>query len=137
MTVDRSPGALADREEIRDLARGYAHCVWQNDPEGAVDLFAADGVIDLGDRPRLEGRVAMLAEYRKAFRTSAFRPFISQHVIELDGDRATGTCYVDLKAVVDGIMMVGWGYYEDEYVRVDGRWRIQTRKLNLIHYGPS
>ncbi|MBW2233403.1 MAG: nuclear transport factor 2 family protein [Deltaproteobacteria bacterium] len=99
MTVDRSPGALADREEIRDLARGYAHCVWQNDPEGAVDLFAADGV--------------------------------------LDGDRATGTCYVDLKAVVDGIMMVGWGYYEDEYVRVDGRWRIQTRKLNLIHYGPS
>ncbi|MBW2698858.1 MAG: nuclear transport factor 2 family protein, partial [Deltaproteobacteria bacterium] len=30
-----------------------------------------------------------------------------------------------------------WGYYEDEYVRVDGRWRIQTRKLNLIHYGPS
>ena len=54
-----------------------------------------------------------------------------------DGDRASGTCYVDLKAVVDDTMMVGWGYYDDEYVRVDGRWLFERRKLNLVHYGPA
>jgi hypothetical protein len=132
-----TPDELADLEAIRDLARGYAHCVWQNDPGGAVDLFADDGVMDMGDRPKLEGRAALLTEYREVFRTSAFRPFVSQHVIELDGDRASGTCYLDLKAVVDDVMMVGWGYYDDAYIRLEGGWRFASRKLNLVHYGPS
>jgi len=134
---DDSLRALADAEEIRDLARGYAHCVWQSDPDGAVDLFTHDGVMDLGDRPPLVGREAMLAEYREAFAASEFRPFVSQHVVDLDGERASGTCYLDLKAVVDGTLMVGWGYYEDEYVRLDGRWRFKSRRLNPVHYGPS
>ena len=51
MDADANLRALMDVEAIRDLARGYAHCVWQRDSDGAVDLFAPDGVMDMGDRP--------------------------------------------------------------------------------------
>ena len=37
---------LLDTEEIRDLARRYAHCVWQRDGQAAGALFAEDGVMD-------------------------------------------------------------------------------------------
>jgi len=43
--------ALADESAIRDLARRYAHCVWQRDAPGAAALFAPDAVMDTGDRP--------------------------------------------------------------------------------------
>ena len=68
------------------------------------------------------------------FEATEFRPFVHNHVLELDGDSATGTCYLDLRAVVDGVRMTGFGYYEDEYVRQGGVWLFQKRKLNMVRY---
>jgi uncharacterized protein (TIGR02246 family) len=125
---------LADESAIRDLVRRYAHCVWQGDAAGAAGLFAEDAVMDTGDRPPLEGRPAILDEYSKTFDASGFRPFVHNHVVDLDGDRASGTAYLDLKAMVDGKAMEGWGWYDDAYVRTGDGWRFQRRRLNLVHY---
>ena len=121
---------------IRDLVRRYAHCVWQNDAAGAAELFAEDGVMDTGDRPPLEGRAAILREYTQTFEASGFYPFIHNHVIDLLGDRASGTAYIELRAEVDGVRMEGYGWYEDEYVQTPAGWKFQRRRLNLAHYGP-
>jgi len=59
MDADATLRALADESAIRDLARRYAHCVWQGDAEGAAALFAEDAVMDTGDRPPLAGRAAI------------------------------------------------------------------------------
>lgn len=126
--------ALVDESAIRDLVRRYAHCVWQRDAAGAAALFASDAVMDTGDRPPLVGRAAILDEYTRVFTTSGFLPFIHNHVIDLQGDRATGTAYIDLKARVDGRAMEGWGYYDDEYARTPEGWRFQRRRLNLVHF---
>ncbi|MAI79059.1 MAG: hypothetical protein CL917_08965 [Deltaproteobacteria bacterium] len=128
---------LIDAEEIRNLARRYAHCVWQSDSEGAASLFAEEGVMDTGDRPALEGREAIRETYSQTFAESDFKPFIHNHVLELHGDVATGTCYLDLKAYVDGCLWVGWGYYDDDYVRDGGVWYFKRRRLNMVHYGES
>ena len=128
--------AMADREEIRDLARRYAHCVWQKDADGAVDLFAEDGVMDMGDRPPIEGRATLLQVYRETFVDSVLQPFVHNHVIDLDGDRATGTCYLDLRATMDGRSMIGAGCYDDVYRRVGGIWKFERRTLTLAHFVP-
>lgn len=126
---------LADLEAIRDLARRYAHCVWQKDVAGAIDLFTDDAEMDTGDRPPIIGREALLASYEAMFATNDFRPFVHNHVIELDGNTATGTCYLDLRSVVDGKAMSGHGFYRDRYVRVGERWKFSYRLLNMVDYG--
>jgi len=128
--------ALLDREAIRDLASRYADCVWRKDVDGAVSLFADDGEMDTGDRPAIHGRAALRAEYARMITGPQFHPFVHNHLIELHGDTATGICYLDLRATMDATSMIGSGYYADCYVRVDGQWHFQSRKLTLCYFVP-
>jgi hypothetical protein len=32
--------------------------------------------------------------------------------------------------------MIGSGYYDDRYVRVDGQWKFRSRKLTMCHFVP-
>ena len=114
-TVEETVRRLADMEAIRDLARRYADGVWRRDVSAAVGLFAEDGVMEVGDAPPIVGRAALLEAYQ-AMLTTDLQPFVHNHVIELDGDRAVGRCYLDLRATRDGVSMMGSGHYEDVYV---------------------
>ncbi len=126
---------IADKEAIRDLARRYAHCVWQKDVDGAIGLFADNAKMDTGDRPPIVGREALLASYSEMFATNDFRPFVHNHIVELNGDEAEGTCYLDLRAVVDGKAITGHGFYEDRYVRLRDGWKFARRRLTMVEYG--
>jgi ketosteroid isomerase-like protein len=127
---------LSDREAIRELAHRYAHCVWQKEIAAAVDLFADDGEMDTGDRPVIRGRKALLESYRQMLGAADFHPFVHNHLISVRGDEATGTCYLDLRATIDGESMIGSGYYQDEYVRVEGKWKFRRRELTMCHLVP-
>jgi ketosteroid isomerase-like protein len=128
---DRILRELADREAIRDLARRYAHYVWQKKIAAAVDLFSEDGEMDTGEAPPLRGRAALLEAYQRMLGDARFQPFVHNHVIDLAGDEASGICYLDLRAVQEGRSMIGSGYYEDRYRRVAGEWKFQSRKLQM------
>lgn len=135
--VEATVRALADKEAIRDLARRYAHCVWNKDVAGAVGLFTDDGEMDTGERPPIRGRAALLVSYQNMITGPSMHPYVHQHLIELDSDRATGVCYLDLRAtMLDGVKMAGFGYYHDVYIRVGGEWRFRSRKLVLREYTP-
>jgi ketosteroid isomerase-like protein len=127
---------LSDREAIRDLAHRYAHCVWRKQFAAAVDLFTDDGEMDMGDRPVIRGRKALLESYEQMLGAADFHPFVHSHLISLQGERATGTCHLDLRATIDGESMIGSGYYEDECVRVDGEWKFRRRKLTMCYLVP-
>ena len=122
---------LVDREAIRDLACRYAHHVWQKEAAAAAELFAEDGVMDTGEPPVLRGRAAVLEAYERVLGDGHFQPFVSNHVITLAGDEASGTCYLDLRSIRDGRSMIGSGFYEDRYQRIDGQWKFRSRKLNV------
>jgi len=128
---------LADKEAIRDLARRYADLVWQKRVAEVVDLFADDGVMDSGLEPPIVGREALLDAFERMIGGDAdFQPFVHNHVVDLDGDRAGGRAYIDLRSTVDGQSMIGSGYYEDGYVRVGEQWKFQSRKVVLRFYVP-
>jgi uncharacterized protein (TIGR02246 family) len=134
--LDATVRALVDTEAIRDLARRYAHYVWRKDVDGVAGLFTDDGVMDTGDRPPIRGRAALRAEYQKMIGGPDFHPFVHNHLVDLHGDTATGVCYLDLRATVNGTSMIGAGHYDDEYVRRDGRWQFRSRTLRLTHFVP-
>ncbi len=127
---------LADRESIRDLACLYAHHVWQQDVEGIAGLFTEDGEMDTPELPLISGREALREAYTKMFEEDEFHPFVHNHIIELDGDVATGTCYVDLRARVGGRHLISSGFYHDRYARVDGQWKFRHRKVNMCEFFP-
>ena len=127
--------ALADKEAIRDLARRYADCIWRRDIRGAVGLFAEDGVMDPGTGAPIAGRAALLEAY-EGMLTGDLQPFVHNHVIELGGDRASGRCYLDLRATREWVSMMGSGYYDDVYVRTAEGWKFQSRRLNMRFFAP-
>jgi ketosteroid isomerase-like protein len=122
---------LLDLEAIRDLARRYAHCIWQRDADGAAALFVEGGAMDTGDRPPLVGRDAIRDAYRAILPGSDLQPFVHDHLIELHGDRATGTCHLDLRMTRDGRRHLGAGSYEDLYVRAGNGWKFASRRLTM------
>lgn len=126
---------LLDREAIRELPARYCHCVWQQDVPAIVNLFSEDGSIRMGsDQPPVRGHAELRKMYEQALNDLAPRPFIHNHVIELQGpDRAIGTCYVEICGVRDSESIVAAGYYDDVYRKVDGAWRFQSRDVTL-HY---
>ena len=134
--LDATVRRLTDLEAIRDLARRYAHCVFQKDASGAVDLFTEDGVMDMGDRPPIEGRAALREVYEATLGQTMLQPFVHNHVIDLLGDRATGVCYLDLRGATDGTSMIGSGYYHDDYVRAGDAWKFRSRKLTMCFWVP-
>ena len=136
-TLDQQLQALLDRDAIRDLVRRYAHLVWQNRPLDTVDLFADDGIMDMGpEQGQIEGRAALRDVYSQEVGNMMLQPFVHNHVIELDGDKASGTAYLDLRCIRDGQSLIGSGYYQDRYIRQAGHWKFQYRKLNMDYLVP-
>ena len=135
-SIEQVVRELADAEAIRDLARRYAHFVWQKDIPAAIDLFTEDGEMDTGDRPPIRGKQALLETYQGMLGDAEFQPFVHNHVIDLNGESATGTCYLDLRATVDGRSMIGAGVYRDRYARVGGEWKFRSRKLTMCYLVP-
>lgn len=127
---------LADKEAIRDLACRYAHYVWHHDADSITALFTDDGEMDTSLEPPIQGREALAEAFQRLIGNADFQPFVHNHVVELDGDRATGTCYVDLRAIQDGKSMIGSGFYKDRYVRSDGAWKFRSRSLELRFFVP-
>ncbi len=127
---------LADREAIRELVNQYAHQVWRNDIPAIAALFAEDGVMDTDTQGVIQGRDAIARDYKRLLADNVFRPFVHNHIIDLDGNEATGTVYLDLRATVDGVDQLGAGFYNDQYARVDGEWKFSSRKLNLVSMVP-
>ena len=131
---------LEDLEAIRDLARRYAHLVWQGKSLEAADLFSIDGTVDLGpdDGGVIRGREKLRAIYSEKVGTDEMmlHPFVHNHIIDLNGDEATGIAYIDLRCIKEGDSLMGSGYYQDQYIREEGRWKFKVRKLTMCYLVP-
>ncbi len=58
------------------------------------------------------------------------------HLLQIEGDRARGICYLDVRARTPDGFMIGAGWYEDEYVRLEGQWLFALRRLHMSFYVP-
>ena len=129
-------GTIADLEAIRDLAVRYAHGVWTKDVVSIAALFVEDGEMDTG-REVLRGRDAIRSTYARVFAQDDFFPFVHNHVIDIAGADASGTSYLDLRAVIGGARMTGFGSYSDRYARTPDGWKFRARRLVMEELRPA
>jgi hypothetical protein len=135
-SIDQIVTELADREAIRELPNRYCDCVWRGDVEGIAHLFTEDGSFSISARnseTTTNGRADLLKMYKEGLANLTPRPYIHNHVVELQGNgRATGRCYVELRDASNDMNWIGTGYYHDDYTKVGDQWKFQSRKFKAV-----
>lgn len=128
---------LEDIQAIRSLKAKYcAVCDEGHDPNAIAQIFTADGVWESPTVGRFEGIDEIRLDFERAGkRISRSQHTIANEIIEVNGDRATGTWYIVALFERPAEPGTTWtlGRYHDEFVRVNDQWRI--RHLRVQPFG--
>ena len=127
---------LEDAQEIQNLQARYAYCVDSGQREKIPDLFAEAFVaewVPLGSFDTKPALVAFLMG--NAARNVMTRHQLQTPLIEVQGDRATGTWYMfgPATTVTESGPVALWmqGRYENEFVRTGGQWKFSRLKFSF------
>lgn len=133
-----------DRAEIEDLQARYMFALDWFDAEAYAATFTEDGTLNWARgtvtgrdaiREEVRGMRAQLAPYYGddgSGKPVTLRHFITNISITVNGDAATGRSYwyeVANNGPGHTPKIGGFGHYEDELRRVDGRWLFASRKI--------
>jgi ketosteroid isomerase-like protein len=138
-SIEQKVQELADREEIKELTAKYCWHVARGEGEAVAKLFTDDGVLDVvqPDFKAPRGMEELLKFFRASVREPEIAvPFIHNHIIELSGDEAHGTCTIDARFIRNGESVIAAGWYNDKYRRVGGKWLFVERKITFHHVVP-
>jgi uncharacterized protein (TIGR02246 family) len=126
---------LLARAEIQDLLEAYGWTIDNNDWDGWIALFTADGVFASGGR-ELRGRDEVLDVARRTYAKLAWmRRFLGIPSIRVDGDHAHARAYFQLAgATRAGKEVLGAGTYTFALRREAGQWRIARCDADFDHY---
>jgi len=138
------PNYANDRAEIEDLMSRYLYAFDWQDGDAYAATFTEDGVLDFAGgvergHEELKAVLVDMARREQAKADASFPPrrhrvrhYVSNLVLEIHGDTARSTSYWwefnnDARA---GRPYLGtYGHYEDDLVKVDGRWLFKKRKI--------
>lgn len=132
-SIEQRLQVLEDKDEIRELTARYCYAVVAQDGRALLDMFTADGEFHMGEHSWC-GQAELSKLYVDQVGSIGPKPFIQNHVIQVDGDRATGNCAVEIRVVEKGESVTACGHYDDQYQRVNGRWKFAKRVFHLYHW---
>jgi nuclear transport factor 2 (NTF2) superfamily protein len=131
---------LVDVEQIKQLKHRYcAHCDDDYDAEELAPLFTEDAIWDGGRLGYAEGREAIREFFLHAPNLVKWAiHHVTNPVIEVAGDRATGSWYLWQPMVTQGGDQAMWlaARYTDRYRRVDGDWLFEHVKVDVRFFSP-
>lgn len=135
--------ALLDREEIRALRLRYSQLLDGGEAERMGEVFTQDAEVKVtvGSMQGLDEIKRSLADAYTLFDTKqrGHFPFIhavTNHDITLiDDNHAKGSCYLldfvtDRDSAQHPFLLLG--HYVDDYVRINGEWRIARSELDVL-----
>jgi hypothetical protein len=122
--------STADRLEIQDLVARYNTALDGGGIDAWVSLFAGEQSLTVSTGTYVGAK--QLAAFALGFlaKFSSVRHLGSNLVIEGDGNLATMSSYLQVIDVSDGVRFIATGFYRDQLVKVDGRWRFSVRVLH-------
>jgi hypothetical protein len=127
---------LWDIEDIRKLKAKYFRCVDRNLWGEMEEVFTGDATADYGPDIKLDGRKAIIDFLKKTVGQDAFTTAHHGHnaEIEITGEAtARATWALQDRLIIRGIStLTGWGYYQEEYVKENGSWRIKSTAISRL-----
>ena len=134
-----SPEDLVEIEQIKRLKYRYVRLLDQKGWDELADCFTSDATASFGGGAyAFEGREAILGFYRRNMSSELMLTShkVHQPEIELTGpDTATGVWALDDVVVHGeyGITVRGAAFYQDEYRKEEGGWRIHHTGYRRVY----
>jgi len=131
--LEAKVGELNDREALRVLRCRYHEYINEGKIAEIPDLFTEDGTLDFGYLGKANGRAELQQFFAAVPQLLQFvKQFIHNHVIQINGDKATGLSYLEAKSVSKGESYLVAARYDDAYVKQNGQWKFT--QMNLTPY---
>jgi ketosteroid isomerase-like protein len=134
-----TPDDLVELEQIKRLKYAYVRGVDQKRWDVVASCFTEDAVASYGGgKYRYDGRDAVMGFLERALSDEGMLTShkVHQPEIELTGDgTATGVWALDDVVVIPAAQLVirGAAFYEDDYVKVDGAWKIRRTGYKRVY----
>jgi len=122
---------LEDVEEIRTLRMRYHEMHNERRSELIAELFAPDGELNLNFMGDSLANLLTATE-----RNELMKQMVHAHVVDVQGDTASGCAYMDGRAVFHGRAFVYGGRYDDRYVRTGDGWRFSSMRFEPYLFLP-
>lgn len=128
--VDTVPAGV-DVEQVRDLYARYSWAYDQGRADEYAALFTEDGVFEVVGGPEVRGREALAGMVEAASgRPVRTLHMVSNVLVTVTGESATGQAYVQLLALSDrALRVVTVGTYDDTFVRAAAGWQLSRRRF--------
>lgn len=126
-----------DRSEIIELTHRYSLYIDSKRIDELVELFTDDALVDetgIG-LPAAQGREKLRTYFADgAAAVQSMIHYVTNHIFDhYDGTTARGLCFVLAEARdLKGGQIKVFGHYQDEYVKLSGRWRFRSRIVKAV-----
>lgn len=132
---------MDDFAEIQQLYARYAWTLDEKRYEDWLECFTEDAVVEGPTFGRHSGREELrhfLAKYKAESGMFQVRHVVSTVTAEIEGDNATGACYVLHYRTYRGrTELSSIGGFRDRLRRVNGRWRFAERQAFWDYSGTA
>ena len=126
-----------DRLAIAEVMAAYCHAIDLGGWDDLPGLFTADCRLDFGSLMGVFEGTEGVRRFAATLKGLGLfmRHYTTNVLLEGDGQRARGSSYVLAITGPPGASSQTTGRYDDELVKVDGRWRIRVRRALLDQPG--
>ena len=129
-------GVLEDIEAIKKLKAKYWRCLDKKLWTEMEEVFAEDSTVDYGPNMHFQGRAAIIQSFKDNMGRASMITAHGGHSpeIEITSDSTARGIWAlqDYVIIEPNTKMMGWGHYEDEYVKEKGQWKKRSVKLTRI-----
>jgi bile-acid 7alpha-dehydratase len=128
---------LENIEEIKKLKAKYWRCVDTKLWEEIGNCFSEDAILDSVPNIQFQGRKQIVQMFKDSFekeiKISAHGGYSPEISIISETMAKANWAFNDYLVMKSGRKMHGWGFYEDEYIKENSRWKIKSTKMRRIH----
>lgn len=125
---------LEDVEAIKKLKAKYWNSVDTKRWDNLADYYAEDMIFESPFLGRMEGRAHIVNVLKRAMKDIKTAHQGHNPEIEINSDASARGRWAlnDRVQTADNKFLKGCGYYEDDYVKVNGSWKIKSSRLTYI-----
>ncbi len=136
MTLEDRVRRLEDIEEIRRLRNMFHYFINERQTYRFGEILCEDAVVYFDEFSRQEGLENIIAAAGNIPERVVLKQFIHNHQIELNGDTATGFCYLDARYGDKGESFIVAARYDDKYRRTEAGWKISETRVKILFSVP-